>query len=623
MFSFAFLVSFFLLPVVPPVVSAGSRYVRTVSREVAQNQTYDFIIVGGGTSGLTVADRLTENPQTTVLVIEYGPLDNGEPAVQVPGLLNLTSSPYFFDLKSAPQAGLNNGSFMVPAAAVVGGGTIVNGMFFDRGSAADYNAWTELGAVGWGWTDLLPYFIKSEKFTPAAQDFANEFEISWDESVHGKEGPVQSSYPVFQFPVIKNFFRAWHSLGVATSKDPGDGNAKGVFWAPSSLDPKDQTRSSARTAHYSRVNTTRENYHLLTNSAVYKIRLEGQKAVGVEYLDRATNKSTSMMATKEVILAAGSIHTPQILQLSGIGPEDLLKEFRIETKVDLPGVGLNFQDHPTLYATFNFSVHLTPDLGALGTNKSYAEEQLTLYYSQRQGPYTIVNQGGNTVAFLPLPNITSDYQSLISLAHSQSLPDIYPAGSDPSIQAGYATQREIILRLYAGTDTSVQETGYNGASVIPITLVKPLSRGSVHIKSDSILDRPIVDWGSLSDPTDLETLIAALKLNRKLVASPPMQELGPVVELSPGANVTTDAQLRVALRHLVVPTYSHPCCTCAMMGKELGGVVDPGLSVYGVGSLSIVDASIIPLIPATHTSATVYAVAEKAADIIKARHGIV
>jgi len=254
----------------------------------------------------------------------------------------------------------------------------------------------------------------------------------------------------------------------------------------------------------------------------------------------------------------------------------------------------------------------------LTSNETYAAEQLALYWSSRQGPYTITHRSGNTVTFLPLPNITTDYQSIIDLAKSQSLTSIYPSSVEPSILAGYLAQREIILHLYNSTTASVQETG-DGGSVLPITLVKPLSRGSVRINSKDVFSPPLVDFGALSDPTDLEILIASLRLNRAFVASPPMQELTPT-ELVPGADLTSDNQLRVAVRQLAVPTYAHPCCTCAMMNRGFGGVVDENLLVYGVKGLSVVDASMMPLIPATHTSSTVYAVAEKAADMIKARH---
>jgi choline dehydrogenase len=253
-----------------------------------------------------------------------------------------------------------------------------------------------------------------------------------------------------------------------------------------------------------------------------------------------------------------------------------------------------------------------PNIEMLTSNQTYAAEQLALYRSRREGPYTIVNQGGNTVAFLPLREVTANYQSIIDLANSQSVSSLYPSDSyDSSVLAGYEAQRSLILDLYTSTLTSVGEIGWNGGAVMPITLVKPLSRGSITINSTDVLTSPVIDFGTLTDPSDLEILIAALRSTRALVATPAMQELGPVLELSPGANLTTDQQLRDVLRGLISPTYSHPCCTCAMMPRELGGVVGPDLMVYGVEGLRVVDASVMPLIPATHTSATVYALAEK------------
>jgi choline dehydrogenase len=248
----------------------------------------------------------------------------------------------------------------------------------------------------------------------------------------------------------------------------------------------------------------------------------------------------------------------------------------------------------------------------LTSNQTYAAEQLALYWAKREGPYTIVNQGGNTVAFLPLSQLTSDFKSIIDFAGSQSVTSRYPGySSESSVMAGYEAQRSVILRLYASTLTSVQETGWNGGPAMPVTLVKPLSRGSIIIESTDVFTPPLIDFGTLTDPADLEILIAGLRKVRALIASAPMQEIGPIVEFSPGANVTTDQQLRQVLRGLISPTYSHPCCTCPMMPKRLGGVVGPDLTVYGVEGLSVVDASIMPLIPAAHTSSTVYAVAEK------------
>ncbi|KAJ9648963.1 hypothetical protein H2199_000876 [Coniosporium tulheliwenetii] len=269
----------------------------------------------------------------------------------------------------------------------------------------------------------------------------------------------------------------------------------------------------------------------------------------------------TVKARKEVILAAGAVHSPQILQLSGIGPKGVMQDLGIEPQVYLPGVGQNFQDHPTIYPVFNFQSQPTSNLGMLSSNQTYAAEQLALYWAQRQGPYTIVNQGGNTVAFLPLAQITSDYQSIIDLASSHSVSSLYPDRYDSSVLAGYEAQRSTILRLYTSALTSVQETGWNGGAVMPITLVKPLSRGSIMINSTDVLTPPLIDFGALIDSTDLEILIAALRVNRAFIASSAMQELDPV-ELSPGANLTTDQELRKALRNDTADLFASVLYVC-------------------------------------------------------------
>ena len=395
----------------------------------------------------------------------------------------------------------------------------------------------------------------------------------------------------------------------------------GAFNVPSCLDPKDETRSYARSAHYDKVIQSRPNYHLLPSTAVSKIIIDEGTAKGVEFIDRESGKVSTVGARKEVILAAGAVHSPQILQLSGIGPKALLEPLGIETKADIPGVGHNFQDQPTLYSAWNFTNRDTPSTDTLYQDPSYAASQLDLYWQRRQGSYSIVNQGGNIVTFLPLADITSDYINVIVDAReSADYPSLYQ-GLPPEVLAGYESQRESVLSLYASNSTSVQETGWNSGSVMPITLLKPLSRGSILINTTDPLADPVLDWASLSVESDLDIMVAAFRKNRDFMETPAMQELG-VIELVPGANVTSYKDLKAAFRGLVAPTYSHPCCTCPMMPWDLGGVVGPDLSVHGVKGLRVVDASIMPIIPSAHLSATVYAIGEKAADMIKASCGL-
>ncbi|PSN68119.1 choline dehydrogenase-like protein [Corynespora cassiicola Philippines] len=586
--------------------------------------SYDFIIIGGGASGLTVADRLTENRKTTVLVLEYGPFDSHEPSVLVPGLLNLSSTPYWFNLTSTPQKHLNNRTFAVTIASAVGGGTVINGMFFHRGARADYTIWETLGAKGWGWNDLFPYFKKSETFTAPDPAFAEEWGIEFEEDVHGHEGPIQASYPPYQFPVIKDFFKGFRELNVTTPRDPDDGSAKGAFWVPSTLDPKNRTRSYARTAHYDRVIRKRKNYHLLSLSAATKILFDERKrAVGVEYMNRETGQIARVSADKEVILAAGAVHTPQVLLLSGIGERRELDRLGVTSISDVPGVGYNFQDHPTIFFVNQFSNDTEPSIADLNTNATYQQQQLDLYWTRREGAYTIVALGGNTAAFVPLPDIVSEASanSLVQAARTEDPAAIY-FSVPPSVLDSYNLQREVLIDSFKGHTLPVQETGFNGP-FIPVTLLHPLSRGRISLNGTKPLSAPLVDYSALSSPTDLAVLISSIRFNRRLLQTSSLTQRLPI-ELVPGSNVTSDTDLEAAMRNSVTPTYQHPCCTAPMLPLSRGGVVDPEtLTVYGVQGLSIVDASVMPVIPGAHLMGTVYGVAEKAADMIKKRHGLI
>jgi len=268
----------------------------------------------------------------------------------------------------------------------------------------------------------------------------------------------------------------------------------------------------------------------------------------------------------------------------------------------------------------------TPDW--LTSNASWVATETDLYYKSRQGkwtnlhksrqrtdtgtpgPLTIPYFSGSIVTFLPLQNTTSDYRQMIQDAAAVDLATILPAGADPTILAGWRAQRDLILNLYASPQATVAEIAFGGGNTVPIAMLKPLSRGSILINSTDPLAPPLFDYGTFMHPTDLAIAVQALKKTREWMASEPMQEVG-ALETNPGTNVTTDEEIAASIRTFASSTWAHPVGTLSMMKKEYGGVVDSKLCVYGVQGLRVVDASIMPLIPATHTSSTVYAVAEK------------
>ncbi|KAK4981153.1 hypothetical protein LTR28_003812 [Elasticomyces elasticus] len=557
-----------------PIASVGPRAV-VVDDASKLNPSYDYVVIGGGASGLVVANRLTENSAVTVLVIEYGYVDAQDGGTSVPGLL--VPSKYRRDYTSVPQPGLDGRTSPIYTGAVVGGGTVVNGMFFNRGSAGDYDAWEKLGNPGWGWSDLLPYFKKSETFTPPIEAIADEFPgiISTDLFPHGTNGPVGSSFSNYQYPIIRNFFKGWNSIGIKTQPQPNAGDANGAFYGPISLTAKNQSRSDASDAYYRPIAGKRANFHLITGQTVSKINFSSKK------------KATSV----------------NVLQLSGIGPKELLSGLGIKTIVDLPGVGRNFQDQVSMFPQWTYSNYPFPSPDWATSNQTWADEQLAIYYKNR-------------TAFIPLQNVTSDYQSIIKSASVVDPTTLFPADIDPTIIAGYKAQSAQILSLYASAHATVEEVAWAGGDTVSLALLKPLSRGVITINTTDPTAVPVFDYGTFTHPTDIDVAVQSFKKLREFMSSGPMLETG-AVETYPGANVTTDAQIAAAIRGFATSTWAHPTCSCAMMPLKLGGVVDSQLRVYGVTGLRIVDASIMPMIPGSHTASTVYAVAEKAADIIK------
>ncbi|KIM21073.1 GMC oxidoreductase [Serendipita vermifera MAFF 305830] len=577
--------------------------------------SYDYVIVGGGTAGLTVADRLSEDSRKTVLVIERGLLDQREEAFWIPLLAGQVPAKYLYNMTSTPQIGSHNRTFRLQAGCVVGGGSAINGMFFDRGSAGDYNLWRDLGNSGWGWDDLLPYFKKSETFHPPDSATVEKFGITYDMSVHGTSGPIHASYPTFLYPAVKNFLAAWKEFGSHNPIDGTSGDALGAFWTANALDPNGYIRSYARNAHYDRVES-RANLHLLPAHAVTRVLFQGTTASGVEFMPVGDSRRTKVNAKREVIIAAGAPHTPQVLQLSGVGPSELLKKLHIPVVVNLPGVGHNFQDHPLLFADGVLTNDLDPN-PSYSANETWLEGERFKYDTNRTGFYT--TSSGNAAAFIPLHELTNRSEELVAAYAAQDPKLQFPTGTDSTIIAGWRAQRDaLVSSIRAGT---VAATEYaNGPTAwMGVVLIKPLSRGSITINSTDPLANPVIDYGFYKNSVDVDIQVEAVKAWRRVLSMPSWQALG-AQPIDPPNNITSDEDLREYVIQVSMPTTSHPSGTAGMLPRNLGGVVGPDLRVYGVSKLSVVDASIIPMIPATHISSTVYAIAEKAADLIKARN---
>ncbi|KAL4967505.1 GMC family oxidoreductase [Aspergillus stella-maris] len=596
--------------------SAGSQFKGHLIRDSSLLPTYDYVIVGGGVSGLTVANRLSEDADLSILVIEAGEFDKNEDSILIPGLAGgVIGTEYDWNLTYVSNPDAADRSVSIPQGKVVGGSSLLNRMVFDRGSSADYDRWRELGNEGLGWSDLLPYFKKSETFTAPNEDIVEEWNITYNLAAHGETGPIQSSWAPWIWPATKHFIDAITSFGVSIPLDAASGDAVGGYWSPHSQDPVTVTRSDARRAYYDSV-SSRPNLHLVTGRKVTRLVSErsptGPRITGAEIAVSATSGFSIINATKEVILAAGSLHTPQILQLSGIGDPALLKTLNISTVANVPGVGHNLQDH--LYVPVVYQMDFPLTATNLTTNATFAAESLALYRSEKTGPYA--DATGNFLAFLPFSNFTgvAEVTALHETAQSQD-PSAYLDADTPStVTAGYTLQHNLLVQGIPSKHQAQLEIIWSDGTFV-LGLQHPFSRGSVRLSSTDPFDAPLADPAFLRNPLDVEILIAAIKYARELASSPILSAYNPL-ELVPGSNVTTDEQLETYIRGAAESLY-HPSGTCSVGRKERGGVVDTDFRVHGVQNLRVVDASVLPMLPATHIQSSVYAVAEKAAEAIK------
>lgn len=500
---------------------------------------------------------------------------------------------------------------------------MVNGMAFDRASAADYDAWEKLGNTGWNFNSLLYYFKKSTTFTPPSASNVQQFGTTYDASYYGTNGPIQASYPEFEYPDVKTIWASYKASDVPLPKEQGSGRAVGAFWIPTALRPQTQTRSHAKNGYYDPVKS-RSNLVVLTGNTVNEILfnsgfMTGLTASGVQFKSRADGSVKKVYAKSEVIMAAGSVFTPQLLQLSGIGPRDVLNAAGIPVKKHMPAVGANMQDHPNANMMFDLQNLAFPN-PLSGLDPSYNATVWSEYNTNRSGPLTQAH--GSSLAFLSLKTITDKWNDIVQTVKSQNVADYLPSVyADSSLLLGFQKQRDIIASLHSSADAAVGEFPMVPFGLAINALQRPLSRGTITINPQNKYGSPIVQFNSLQNPVDRQILVEMVRWTRKHWASPELAKFSPV-EITPGTQAQTDDEIinDLVQQQALEASFAHMSGTCSMMPKAYGGCVANDLTVYDIKGLSIVDGSIIPLIPATHLQSTMYAVAEKAADIIKARN---
>ncbi|KAI0909274.1 hypothetical protein F4823DRAFT_639300 [Ustulina deusta] len=602
-------------------ISRIGLHIRSLYGASTLRSSYDYVIVGAGTSGLTVADRLSADGKSTVLVIENGNVVDSPRISQVYSGLAAMGSSWSYQINSVPQSNLNNRSATVVVGKLVGGSSAINAMMTIRGTSDDYDRWGSFFGKDstWSWEGLLPYFKKAITFSPPLDEVAKSVNITWDTSYWGNSSSVHTSWPRFQWPALETQFEAFRDIpGVEFPPDSGSGKA-GVYWFPTFMDPEKVERSYARTAHFDGINRT--NFEVFTDSKVTRILLDYGVATGVSFEQKAENGTAiiTVKANKEVIIAAGTIHSPQLLQQSGIGPRVLLESAGIDPVVDLPGVGQNFQDHPMVFTSIvlqNFSVHPNPT--DMYSNQNFSAWAQEIWRANKTGPYSL--GVGNAAAWLGMPVIAPNtFEEIASKLENLDYSKSLPSSTHPTVLAGYKAQMKNMAAAIRSPNTAFYNhvlTG--GSSSGTIVDLHPLSRGTVNINTaDPFGSEPVVDYRALTNPVDLDIMVEILRFTKRYYFETRLQDLGPR-QLQPPDYVKEPDDLKSFLRQNVNPSYFHPVGTCAMMPRELGGVVDERLKVYGVQGLRVVDASIMPVLVGANTCQTTYAIAEKAADLIKA-----
>lgn len=527
------------------------------------DETHDVIVIGGGSSGSALAGRLSEDPDTHVLVLEAGAdVSNWLGNVPTAAVLMVPSKLHNYAFETVPQPGLNGRRGYVPRGKMLGGSSGINAMVYIRGQREDYDEWAALGNPGWGWDDVLPHFIKSE---------GND---SFGAPLHGRDGPLKVSQLRTDNPLHQAWLAAGREAGHAINADFNGESQEGIGIYQVTQD-RGERCNAARA--YLRPHLGRPNLRVTTQAQVQRILFDGRRAVGVEV--RVGGITRRLQARREVVLAAGAIQSPQLLMLSGVGDAAQLQAQGVAVLHHLPGVGANLQDHPDFVFGLRSSSLHSFGLSLRGGLAFW--QAIKRYRTERRGM------------------LTSNFAEGGGFLRSSA------AQARPDMQLHF---------VVAGVEDHARKLNWGHGLSCHVCLLRPKSRGTLKLASPDANAAPLIDPAFFQHPDDLAQMVDAFKLTRRLLQQPALRAHWSRELWS--TETRSDADIEALLRQRADTIY-HPVGTCKM-GTDAMAVVDAELRVHGLQGLRVVDASIMPTLISGNTNAPAMMIGEKAAQMMRA-----
>jgi choline dehydrogenase len=529
-------------------------------------ETYDYIVVGAGSAGAVVACRLSENPRNKVLLLEAGRASHPWSFIPI-GMARLIQNPEANWLYSSePEANTNGRRIPVPRGKLLGGSSSINGMVFVRGQAQDFDTWAQMGNQGWSYEEVLPFFKRMERY-----------EGGGDDRFRGRDGPLRVTNPEPRDTIFASLIKAADEVGIPHNLDYNGASQEGIVMSQATI-VRGRRQSTARA--YLDPIRNRQNLHIVTNALTEQVMMDGTRCTGVRY--SVGGEAREAGAGREVVVCAGTINSPQLLELSGIGQPERLRDLGIEVRQALPGVGENLRDHYAPRTRWLVGQRgITFNDRARGLGLAYQALRYALF---RKG--MLANTGAPMRAFVCSREGLTAPDLLLGWSVMLTEPRPGPRGPRIAKQSGFT--------CYAHP-------------------MRPESKGHIHITSSDPNRPPAINFNFLSSPPDAELTVKAIRIARAIMTAPAMAPLR-VSEVAPGAERQSDDEIIDWVKQYAETTY-HPVGTCKM-GSDPMAVVDAQLRVHGIAGLRVADASIMPTLTSGNTNAPSIMIGEKAADMV-------